>query len=253
MSITYIQKHNFEFRDINTYTAWYAAAKAGHYIKFFGWSTIKEDLANLTPSDLVIGGVEPIRFALNQLGIKPPDNIDYPDQLYSYFHRTITKSTLKAAHSLIGKNDKFTPPVFIKPLQGHKLFDGHVLRTYRDTIKTASFYDQNPEIWLSSEVNFLSEFRCFVQENKVVGMMHYKGNPLILPDPDIIRGMVKSYRHDSPIAYGLDVGVLSNHTQSTALVEINDGFALGCYGLNPFMYLDFITARWKQLMENIRV
>jgi hypothetical protein len=46
--------------------------------------------------------------------------------------------------------------------------------------------------------------------------------------------------------YGLDVGVLG--TGQTAVVEVNDGFGLGSYGLEAAVYTDLILARWAELV-----
>jgi hypothetical protein len=36
----------------------------------------------------------------------------------------------------------------------------------------------------------------------------------------------------------------------TALIELNDGFSLGSYGLDRSVYADLILARWTELMSN---
>ena len=49
----------------------------------------------------------------------------------------------------------------------------------------------------------------------------------------------------APAAYGLDFGVTADGR--TLLVEANDGFALGCYGLDPVIYAEMLEARWCEL------
>jgi ATP-grasp domain, R2K clade family 2 len=46
--------------------------------------------------------------------------------------------------------------------------------------------------------------------------------------------------------YAIDFGVLS--TGETALVEMNDGFALGAYAIDSQDYTDLICARWTELL-----
>lgn len=46
--------------------------------------------------------------------------------------------------------------------------------------------------------------------------------------------------------YGIDFGVLDDGR--TALVELNDGYALGNYGLAAEAYLALCIARWEQLV-----
>ena len=50
-----------------------------------------------------------------------------------------------------------------------------------------------------------------------------------------------------PVAYTLDVGVLDPGV--TALVEVNDGFSAGCYGLRPDLYVKFLADRWCQMVD----
>jgi ATP-grasp domain, R2K clade family 2 len=45
----------------------------------------------------------------------------------------------------------------------------------------------------------------------------------------------------------IDVGVIGE-TGRTAVVEVNDGYALGRYGLDPDAYVDLPEARWRELL-----
>lgn len=51
---------------------------------------------------------------------------------------------------------------------------------------------------------------------------------------------------DRPNACSMDVCVTSDGR--TLLVELNDAYALGSYGLNSILYAKFISARWSQLL-----
>ena len=48
-----------------------------------------------------------------------------------------------------------------------------------------------------------------------------------------------------PSSYALDVGVLS--TGETALVEVNDAYGIGAYGIAAEHYYTFLKARWDEL------
>lgn len=43
----------------------------------------------------------------------------------------------------------------------------------------------------------------------------------------------------------LDFGVTSDGR--TLLIEMNDGYSLGAYGLEPELYAKLLTARWAEL------
>ena len=52
---------------------------------------------------------------------------------------------------------------------------------------------------------------------------------------------------DRTDGYGIDFGVLANG--EIALVEWNDGFALGSYGLDGNIYTDLILSRWEEILK----
>ncbi len=56
---------------------------------------------------------------------------------------------------------------------------------------------------------------------------------------------VHAFRN-SPAGYAMDIGVTKNG--QTLLVEINDGFALGCYGADSIQYAKLLSARWCELV-----
>lgn len=70
--------------------------------------------------------------------------------------------------------------------------------------------------------------------------MHY--------DPCIIEDAIKAYS-TAPHAYGIDFGVTSNG--ETLLVEVNEGYALGCYGLSPHLYARLLITRWAELTNTL--
>ena len=136
--------------------------------------------------------------------------------------------------------------MFIKPVTGHKEFTGHVLAVFRDLIRTASWAGEEPDtpIWICDVVEFVSEWRYFVHHREVVGVGHYHGDPLRAPDPAVVRAAVAAY--EGPVAHVIDLGVLADG--QTALVEVNDGFSFGCYGLHPHAHAAMLASRWHELV-----
>lgn len=248
----YVQKkpETGEFIDPNVYSAWYGFEKMGVETVPFTWDELREGDVELTRDSLVVGGILPVRTALERLGCPPPENMDYPPCLEGFLRRSIRRATIRDAHRLC-IDDKVEPPVFIKPVTGHKEFDGHVLTRFRDLIKTAGFLKQAPdtEIWICSVVNFLSEFRYFVSRGHIIGVGHYNGDPTYTPNGDIVKDAVRVFEGsgEAPVSYTIDFGVLAG-TRATALVEVNDGFAFGCYGLHAMKHAQMLEDRWCQLV-----
>jgi len=235
-----------EFINKNVYNAWYGFTKMGVWAESFVWSDLYEGKLALERDAAVIGGILTVRTALARLGAPPPANIDYPPALAPFLRRRVRKATIREAHGLC-RDDRFDPPVFIKPVTGHKEFTGHVLAVYRDLIRTAGWAHEEPDtaVWLSDVVDFTAEWRYFVLGGEIVGVGHYWGDPLRTPDPGVVRAAVAAWT-DAPAAYVIDFGVLADG--STAMVEVNDGFSFGCYGLNPYAHARMLAARWLEMV-----
>jgi hypothetical protein len=235
-----------EFINKNVYNAWYGFTRMGVWADSFVAPDLYDGKVELAKDVVVVGGIGCVRTALAQLGAPEPENIDYPDELLPFLRRRVRRSTIREAHRLI-VDDRFDPPVFIKPVTGHKEFTGHVLAVYRDMIRTAGWSHEEPDtpVWLSDVVEFVAEWRYFVLRGEIVGVGHYHGDPLRAPDPAVVRAAVERY-DDCPAAYVIDFGVLRDGR--TALIEVNDGFSFGCYGLNPYDHARMIEARWREMV-----
>lgn len=100
------------------------------------------------------------------------------------------------------------------------------------------------EVLCSESVDFVAEWRVFVRYGKVLDVRPYKGDWKAHYDPSIIENAIKDYV-TAPHAYGIDFGVTSDG--KTLLVEVNEGYALGCYDLFPHLYAKFLITRWAEL------
>lgn len=197
-----------------------------------------------TPTTLVFGGVSVVRDYLARLGCSPP-SIDYPDPLHPFLGRRIETTTLE---DIRHRYNEAGSPVFIKPVQ-HKLFVGQQVSRFRDLIPT-SHLDGNTPVYCVEHLEFLSEWRLYCRDDRAVGLAHYKGDPLLLPDVRLMQRALEAYSidKDRPRACALDFGVVRGG--STLLVEVNDMIALGSYGLDPVLYSELIELRWEQITSS---
>lgn len=198
---------------------------------------------------LPIGSVEFIKDCMSVCGIKEPDNFSYPPELAGHLHRIVRPCR---AGSIIGR-------WFIKP-QRTKLFTGFVFDTMDDpTSLTPHDQEQHDAflrmpadatIWISGVVSWRCEHRIYVHEGRIIGRARYDDGPedAAQPDAKIIQAMIDAMPR-GVAAYGLDVGVLS--TGETALVEVNDAWALGHYQGGPGAadYFAMLWARWSQMLS----
>lgn len=198
-----------------------------------------EDIKDsLSFDDPVVGSIKNVLLALDFLKVRRPTSLEIPESLYPYVHRKIWHTTLGEV-----KQHEEKWPVFIKPLRQHKLFTGHVLRNFTDLFKSMAFEDST-EILASEPIDFDSEYRCFILNGEILDVRRYTGSLEWYPDLSKVRKMIASFR-EAPVAYSIDVG--SANGGQTVLVECNDAYALGSYGLAGHLQTKMITARWHEM------
>lgn len=241
MRKVYIEKNEgpiSEYVSVNTYTAWHGFYLLGYECVPFTWSQF--DFLEINKDNIVNGWIRSVRKAFQIIGCKEPEEVSIPEELKSFAGRKLWTSTL-------GEIRQYEPEVFIKPLEGHKLFNGHI-RTgeLKDLIYTASYPDET-KVLVSEVVNFITEYRGFVLDGKLIGLKHYKGDFKRMINVSIVEEAIKQYTA-SPIAYSIDFGL--DIDMRTILVEVNDAFSLGCYGLDSILYAKMISARWDEIVNN---
>ena len=204
----------------------------------FTWKQM--DFLDINRETIVNGHIRSARKAFQIIGCPDPVEVSIPEELQEFTGRKIWTSTL-------GEIRQYEPKVFIKPLEGHKLFTGHI-RTgeLKDLIYTASFPDET-KILVSEPVVFITEYRGFVLEGKLIGWKNYSGDFRKMPNVSIVEDAIKKYK-TAPIAYSIDFGL--DIDNRSLLVEVNDAFALGSYGLDNILYAKMIEARWDEIVGN---
>lgn len=187
-------------------------------------------------SDVVVGGVGVVRGALMALGRDIPE-IDYPRELGPFLGRKVWRSTIRTVGSRADAR-----PVFVKPFHG-KLFTGRLVTAAQDLVGCGMF-EEDTEVYCSESVAFIAEWRCFVMRGQILDVRPYRGSWRARFDPRVIEKAVAAYA-SAPAGYGMDFGVTEDGR--TLLVEVNDGYALGSYGLEHHAYARLLSARWAEL------
>lgn len=197
-----------------------------------------ERAPDLSPETIVCGQIRDVWAALARLGHPRPVELDYPDHLAWLAGRRVERTTLGATREL-GR------PVFVKPTRA-KLFTGLVLSPSNTQSRiTLAPYPDDLEVLVSDVVDFVSEWRCFVCRDEVVGVRPYRGAWDVPPDREALSRAVTEGRGRMPAGHSLDLGVTADGR--TLLVEANDGYALGSYGLPSIPYAQLLEARWDEL------
>ncbi|MDY4588694.1 MAG: ATP-grasp domain-containing protein [Oscillospiraceae bacterium] len=194
------------------------------------------DLNESKLEDVVVGYVDTVRYALDRFGITAPE-MDYPDELNAYLGRKIWSAKI---NEIAGSPELW--PIFVKPVED-KQFTGVVVNSPKNLIG-AGIYGQNQPVLCSEVVNFVSECRCFVRYGKILDVRHYRGDWRVRPDHVTIEKAVRDFTC-APAGYAIDFGLTDKG--ETLLIEVNDGYALGCYGLVYLDYAKLLSARWAEL------
>lgn len=237
----YLQREGGEFSNINYLTAWLGFKEFGYETEFFCWDQIGQ--LNLARETIVTGGIPAVVKCLERLGFSVPDLPSIPPELAEYAGRRCHFATLGEVRERISNEE--ASPVFVKPIpRDRKLFNGTVVRRFRDLLPTAALPPETP-VWCSDLVQFVSEYRVFVHQREVIGCKHYKGDFRVFPNFGVVDSAVAAFS-TQPAAYGIDFGVTTSG--ETLLVEVNDGYALGCYGLGETRYARMIETRWRELV-----
>ena len=136
-------------------------------------------------------------------------------------------------------------PCFIKPYTHIKAFTGIIVNDVREAkLFTQDFKDS---ISCQEIVEFESEYRVYIHKDRgILGVKHYLGDPYITPDESFVEEIYQLSKSNlEQNSYTLDIGIDKKGTNY--LIEINDGWSVGNYGLNPVDYFSFVKTRWLQI------
>jgi len=220
---------------INKYNAQVGAYLQGEEVILYQYFS---EIKQLTSDDTVVDYITETRALLKMMGLDVPV-YDYPIELNEFYGRKIYAGILGEIVNIPDNWGKF-----IKSKAGSKVFTGRVVNGTNNLIGIGLPFDY--PIWISEVVEFIAEWRCFVLDGQVLDVRPYTGDYHVHFDPSVIDEAISCWK-DAPVAYGLDIGVTRDGR--TLVVEVNDGYALGNYGLSPLNSINFHKARWKEMVK----
>lgn len=220
----------------NTYAAFKGFCLKGiETAPFYGFGDI-ETLDDLGPDVGISGFIADVFTALKKIGIAKPEPIDYPEELREFLGRNVSQAIL--GDIIYGPNFKF-----VKPIE-QKLFTGFLYtNSVYDGRRTVGVPNDTP-VWISDPVEFVSEYRVFVLQRDILEARFYKGDWGVAPDRKVVEKIVDTYR-SGPRTYAVDVGVTKEG--KTLIVECNNAYALGAYGLPAIKYATMVDDSWDEL------
>ena len=189
----------------------------------------------LIRKNLFVGSVEFMREVFKRVGLTDV-------RLPSNSNRPFEKITLKEAHDRVAKGET----IFIKPVE-IKLFTGLVLdgASYsclnglpEDTIVLA--YDPFAE-------KIISEWRLYIQNDKIVDSKNYSGDFKVSPNYDYAEAVIEHNSYGFPCAYTMDIGIFTS--KQNVVIEYNDFWAIGNYGIPNDIYLGMLKDRYFEIIN----
>jgi len=214
----------------------------------FTSKVLQRNQLQLNDQTLVVGDHPTMQSVFKRMGVNVANDC-YPKSLKKYLNRTILetivrKLQIKNQHTEISN-------MFIKPKSKAKLFTGFVLHSSEDLFQLDRLA-KDTELYCSTVVEWISEYRVFVNRSRIVGIKHYLGDEQVKLNMATVENALTDFENSDQRtdAYGMDFGVLKNG--ETAFIEWNDGFALGSYGLDKEVYTDLILARWEEIVGKLK-
>lgn len=200
-----------------------------------------EDIEEVPASrnNIVVAFIEDTNKYLERLGIGPKIALNIPKELEKYTGREIRYMSMAEF-----KKDAQLP-VFVKPARRSKEFQAGVLTLQSSKDTFFNEHSDDTPVLVSEVVDFVSEYRGYVIDGTLQGIKHYLGNFRVFPDMKIVDAAIADFK-SQPAGYSIDFGITSDGR--TLLVECNDGWGLGNYGLNDVTYSTLLAKRWRELM-----
>lgn len=232
--------------DSNMYALLDGFRDLGEEIRLYRRDEYLADTIPASPDHITVGYVEVARRQFRRMAVPEPADLDYPSVLSAFLGRVIVRSTVGA----VRRGDVPSKgPVFVKPVR-HKQFTGFVYRSERDFLRIDAA-DDSDEVWLSDVVALRSEYRCYIHVHEIIDVRRYAGDFKVMPDFGVLDRMLKA-TGDAPLPLSccLDIGVTVDGR--TILIEANDGFAMGNYGLPARKYAELLRDRWNQIVASAR-
>ena len=233
----YIQKKDNEDipHHFDCACAMYGAIDLGLYYTLVSFEDVKNgEFDSLIKNNLFVGSVEFMTEVFNRVDIEQP---------------RLPINNLRPYEEMKLKDFKYEYPVFIKP-KSIKAFTGFVVDDYSKSMLNT--LDKELDIIIQQVINLDSEWRFYVFRNKIVDIRHYSGRM----DINLI-GAVNNFNKldDStfknfPETFVMDIGFY-NDSDSYTIIEFNDMWAIGNYGVPNDLYVRMLKDRYFDIIKNL--
>ena len=207
----------------------------------------KLDMMLRINASCAVGSTEFMREVYKRLGkidVRLPRNSNRPSEII----------TLAEAHQRVAAGEK----VFIKPVEAKQYgISGLVLDGARYTILNDVPGDTKFYAYAPFTKKLISEWRIYVHRHEMVDARNYSGDYCAIINPTYVNRVIQQNKADFPIAYTIDIGIFEDLTSvadfremENVVIEFNDMWAIGNYGIPNDLYLRLLKDRYFQITRN---
>lgn len=206
-------------------------------IRHFEGHLLINDVKNIPENiTLAVGSIDFIISTLIHLGRDVPKVNHYPTELNKYLGRNIQLLRRDDIFKLINSGHG---PLFIKDANQWKSNDTKFIVDVYDMI----YVSKTKKYYVSEVMDFKQECRVYVKNNQIVDIKKYMGiGDIPLID---VQTAEKAASESKSSTCALDFGLTTDG--ETFLIEHNDAFALGNYGLSDEVYFNLLQTKWDEL------
>lgn len=214
------------------------------------YHTIDEIYDDVSGEDIVLDYIQQCGEIFAKFGVTPfvPD---YPEVMAPFLGRRIWQDTMNHVAS---DERLWSAGYFVKPIES-KVFTGKIIRSIGDLVGCGNS-EEDVAVLISEPLDIVAEWRGFIRYDRLIDVrpygsrthLNYEGYRYHY-DVTVLDAMLAAFRRweGRPAACSMDICVTKDGR--TLLVEMNDAYALGCYGLPSLLYAKFISARWSELLN----
>jgi hypothetical protein len=217
-------------------SALYGAIDSGLDFKLIKFEDIPK-FKNLIKSNLFVGSTEfmiKVFLASNIMPKRPPNS-----------NREHEETTLGEVRARVEDGEK----LFIKPFE-IKLFTGLVVDKF--WINSCREFPDYTQVMVYEVIHSIySEWRLYIHNHQLIDAKNYSGNFKISPSEsnyEEIEKIINSNKATFPCAYVMDIGLIDNGC--FFIVEYNDFWAIGNYGIPNDLYLRMLKDRYFEIIRS---
>lgn len=214
------------------------------------YHTIDEIYDKVSREDIVLDYIDQCNRIFKKFG-KEPHIEDYPQTFERFLGRKVWYDTID---SISAHEEKWSAGYFVKPIRS-KAFTGKIISSINDLVGCGNCHE-NYEVLVSEPLKIKAEWRCFILYDEIIDVRPYgmlldpkRKSYLYHYDEKVLQEMLEAFKNmeNRPAACSMDICVTGEGR--TLLVEFNDAYSLGYYGLAPIWYAKLISARWSQILD----